>query len=271
MKGTRYMKIYEILDEENKINIGVLLYFEKKKEFIIELQSNIDEWMAPLLFTNLVKNQIYTVPRKMAYMWVKERIIPSGRQNISEILKNHKMEVYDEMKFLELSKGKCSQDSMYIRKIDELPEYVIERRKRNVVDLVVCDGWKILCFFENDIVKRVDMTELSYVDGISKIINNKKLYQSCKVGTGGYSITFDDAIDISSSILYEHGDILPVSRNDFICFARNNLLDTSECCELLECSRQNVSYMIRHEQLNPIKEDIKGNLYLKGEVVKNMW
>ena len=140
-----------------------------------------------------------------------------------------------------------------------------------MVDLVVCDGWKILCFFENDIVKRVDMTELSYVDGISKIINNKKLYQSCKVGTGGYSITFGDAIDISSSILYEHGDILPISRNDFICFARNNLLDTSECCELLECSRQNVSYMIRHEQLNPIKEDIKGNLYLKGEVVKNMW
>ena len=143
------MKIYEILDAANKLSIGVLLYYEKKKEFVIELQSKVDEWTAPLLFTNLVKNHIYTVPRKMAYMWVKERIIPSGRQNISDILKNHKMEAYDEMKFLELSKGKCSQDSMYIKKIDELPEFVIERRERNVADLVACDGWKILCFFEN--------------------------------------------------------------------------------------------------------------------------
>lgn len=91
------------------------------------------------------------------------------------------------------------------------------------------------------------------------------------MGTGGYSITFDDAIDIPSLLLYEKGDTLPLSRNNFICFARNNLLDTSECCDLLECPRQNVSYMVRQEQLQPVKEDINGNLYLKGEVVKNTW
>lgn len=67
------MKIYEILDAANKLSIGVLLYYEKKKEFVIELQSKVDEWT----------------------------------------------------------------------------EYVIERRERNVADLVACDGWKILCFFEN--------------------------------------------------------------------------------------------------------------------------
>ena len=52
------MKIYEILDAANKLSIGVLLYYEKKKEFVIELQSKVDEWTAPLLFTNLVKNPI---------------------------------------------------------------------------------------------------------------------------------------------------------------------------------------------------------------------
>lgn len=58
MKSMRYMKTYEILDAANKLSIGVLLYYEKKKEFVIELQSKVDEWTAPLLFTNLVKNPI---------------------------------------------------------------------------------------------------------------------------------------------------------------------------------------------------------------------
>ena len=48
------MKSYEILDEANYINIGVLLYYEKVKEFIIELNDSLDEWTAPLLFTSFV-------------------------------------------------------------------------------------------------------------------------------------------------------------------------------------------------------------------------
>ena len=56
------MKIYEIFDDENKISIGVLLYYEKQRSFIIELQDNLDEWSAPLLLTNFVKKGIYTIP-----------------------------------------------------------------------------------------------------------------------------------------------------------------------------------------------------------------
>jgi len=52
---------------------------------------------------DLLDTQIVLRPRDLSFLWVKERIIPSGRQNISAILKNHKMDAYDEMKFLELS------------------------------------------------------------------------------------------------------------------------------------------------------------------------
>lgn len=271
MKGMKFMKIYEILDCEEKRSIGVLLYYEQKKECIIELQENLDEWTAPLLFSSLVKKNIYTVPRDLSFLWVKERVIPSGRQNISAILKNHKLESYDEMKFLELSKGKCSQDSLYIKKIDTLPEYVISREKRNIVDCVACDEYVLLCFFMDDVVKKIDLNRLSNLDDVDKILKNNKLFQSCEVGAGGYFITFNDSIDIAAGVLYEMGVTIPLSRNDFMCFARNNLLDTSECCNILGCSRQNVSYMVKQEQLSAIKENVKGNLYLKGDVLRNMW
>ena len=54
MKGMRYLKIYEIIDSEYRRSVGVLLYYEKIKDFIIELKDDLDEWSAPLLFTNLV-------------------------------------------------------------------------------------------------------------------------------------------------------------------------------------------------------------------------
>ena len=80
------MKIYEIKDYEDGTGKGVLLYFEKAKEFLIELVEDMDEWTAPLLFSGLVKKGIFTVPRDLSRAWVEERIIPSGRQNINYIL-----------------------------------------------------------------------------------------------------------------------------------------------------------------------------------------
>ena len=87
-------------------------------------------------------------------MWVKERIIPSGRQNIGDILNNHKLKEYDEMKFLELSNGRCSQDSLYIKKAEKLPEYVIKRQKDNLKDCTVLADFHLLCFFNDDTTRK---------------------------------------------------------------------------------------------------------------------
>ena len=103
------MKIFAIIDEETTLLTGILLYYEKEGTCVIELPEYLDEWTAPLLFTSYVKKKIYTIPRDISFLWVKERVIPSGRQNINDILAHHNMQSYDEMKFLEISEGKCSQ------------------------------------------------------------------------------------------------------------------------------------------------------------------
>ena len=237
------MKIFEILDEENKISIGVLLYYEKEKTYIIELQDNLDEWNAPLLLASYARKNVYTIPRDISFLWVKERVIPSGRQNISDILARHKIKAYDEMKFLEISEGRCSQDSLYIKKIDCLPEFVEKRIRKNIVECVILDDRSLLCFFADGVIKKVDITKLMYVNGVDKILENDKLYQSGKVGTGGYFVTFDGSIDIPAMILYETGEYIPLKQTDFMAFVKKNILDTSDSGILLECSRQNISYL----------------------------
>ena len=118
------MKIFHIMDEESKSLVGVLFYEEKEKNCHIELPEYLDEWTAPLLFTGYIKQKIYSIPQNISLLWLEERVIPSGRQNLQNILEHHRMGGYDEMKFLEISEGRCSQDSLCIKETNEVPDFV---------------------------------------------------------------------------------------------------------------------------------------------------
>ena len=122
------MKIFHIMDEESKSLVGVLFYEEKEKNCHIELPEYLDEWTAPLLFTGYIKQKIYSISQDVSLLWVEERVSPSGRQNLQSILEHHQINGYDEMKFLEISEGRCSQDSLYIKESNEVPDFVKGRQ-----------------------------------------------------------------------------------------------------------------------------------------------
>ena len=275
------MKIFEIIDGDKDNSVGTLLYYEKERTCIVELQEYLDEWSAPFLFANYVKNKIYTIPRDVSALCVRGRVIPSGRQNISDILKVHHLKEYDEMKFLELSEGRCSQDEMYIRQLDKLPEFVVERQQKNLSECVILGADNILCFFRDGNTRKIDLKKILKKDsvvqpldrlaGLDKVLDHDSLYKSGKIGTGGYFVTFNDSIDIPADILYGSGEEIPLGLGDFKTFVRHNIIDTTESCDMLECSRQNISYMVNQGQMSAVKEAVRGNLYLKGEILSNRW
>lgn len=84
-------------------------------------------------------------------------------------------------------------------------------------------------------------------------------------------IELPEYIDLPAWLLYDEESNIPLNLNDFKVFKKNNVLDTTESCDLLECSRQNMSYMVRKQQLTPVKEEVRGNLYLKGDVLRTLW
>ena len=266
------MKAYEITDSERSEAVGVLLYFEKEKTFIAELKDTLDEWTAPLLFAGLVKKGIFTMPRDTTLAWVRERVIPPGRQNIDAILSHHRLKEYDEMKLLELSGGKCSQDAICIKELDVLPVYVERRMSKNLAEAVMCENGRILCIFRDNTVKLYDLNDRKDdTEDSEKILSNPSLYESGKVGTGGYFLTFNDSMDIPAELLYKYAEPLPLRMSDFIDFVRKNVPDTSATCRMLGCTRQNLTYMQEKGQLAPVKNDVKGNLFLKGDVIRNLW
>lgn len=269
------MKSYAIYDEELQRTsaIGYLFCYEKAESFIVELCEDLDEWDAPLLFQGLVKRGIYTIPRDISILWVRERVIPSGRQNIGSILKNHKLKEYSEMAFFQLSKGKCSQDGCYITEISEeqIPEKIRNRRMRNIRECFFTEDRQLVCMLWDNTVRKVDLTKISKKNNdIAKVLKYKEIYDSVMVGPGGYSVIFNETIEIGIADLMENGLVLSLSANDFYSIIRNNVVDTSRACEMLQCSRQNLSYLVKENKLTPIICGTKENWYTKGELARVM-
>lgn len=269
------MKSYAIYDADlNRTTpIGYMFYYEKAEEFVIELCENLDEWDVPLLFQGLVRKGCYTVSKENSLLWVKERVIPSGRQNIGMILKNHRLKKYSEMAFLAISKGRCSQDSCYLEEVPEekVEENILKRRKKNVQECFVTEDKQLLCMFKDNTVRKVDLTKLveQYKD-IVHVLKNEKILRSACVGVGGYSVSFNGSIEIPASELRKIGVLLPLTTNDFYDFIRMNVIDTTVSCERIQCSRQNLSYMVKEEKILPVIRGTKENLFLKGEIERIM-
>ena len=95
-------------------------------------------------------------------------------------------------------------------------------------------------------------------------------FKCFKYGAGGYSIIFNDSIEIQVSDLRIVGQQLPLTTGDFYNFVRRNVLDTTKTCGMLQCTRQNLSYLVNERKIQPILRGTKENLYLKGEVEKLM-
>lgn len=222
-----------------------------------------------MLFQKFVRENIYTIPRDVSAMWVKERIIPSGRQNIGAILKSAKMNEYNELILLGLSKGRCSQDGCYLEEIDygHIPEDIRQRSDRNVEECFCVANQMVVCMFRDQLVRKVSlpMLERQFAD-VACVLKNQALMNSVKVGIGGYSITFNDSIEIPVSALRDEHVSMPLSAEDFRSFVRCNIADTTKVCDLLQCSRQNVSYLAGTGRLVPILSGTKENLYTLGNI-----
>lgn len=264
------MKIFVINDKEalNR-EIGYLFCYEKSDDFIIELDGSLDEWSAPVLFSGLVRNGIYTVPKDISRSWVMERIIPSGRQNIGLILKNQKMTEYNEIKLLKASRGFSSQDSCYLKEIKEenLPDWVKERQKNNLEECFLSKDDSVICFSKDGSVRRVILNDYTTDNPkLSTILSNRRILRTVKPDAGGYGIIFNDSITIDKRSIINRANVLDATSDDFYAFVNTNIMNTAEVCQALGCTRQNLSYLVKSGSIKPFKSYEKDNLFMKGEI-----
>ncbi|MGN1142354.1 MAG: hypothetical protein ACI4TF_14240 [Oliverpabstia sp.] len=269
------MKIFAIIDEEQRNkDLAHLIYYEKDKRFYIELPDDADFWETPLLLASFVKQGKRTIDSYWSKVWVQQRIVPTDRQNLGQILKANGLQEYDEFKLLMLANGRCAQDSLYLEKRDtEIVTRLYKKRFERRVDMVIpLASNKLMVCFKNGVVKKCDLNLLVGDSRLfRRVLSCKEIFQKVTVQTGGYGVCWGEQVMISDTELYENGVDIPLKTDDLICFVRNQLVNSAEAAEILGCTRQYVNELTAKGKLKPLKSDAKTTLYLKSEVVQRLW
>ena len=269
------MRIFQVKSEEDKKTLAYLLYYEKEKAFYIELPDGADPWETPLILSSFAKKDITTVNSYWSKIWVQQRIIPSDRQNLGQILKENKLTEYDEFELLMLSGGRCAQDDLYLEEISEndISKEISQRFVKKIEDIVPLQNYSLLVFFRDGTIKKCNIKDFfSKNKALETFLSiNKDMFQYVKIQPGGYGICWEENMLISDSELYDSGTEIPLSLLDFKEFVVHRVVNSAEAAELLDCSRQNINDLIKRNKLHPIKTSEKNTLFLKSEIMKRNW
>jgi len=98
-----------------------------------------------------------------------------------------------------------------------------------VTKVAPLENLRLLIFFENDVSKIFDVTQLMDKHPEFELLRDPAVFQSVRVDPGGYGISWTEELDCSEGELWERGTEIPLTTADFAAFARH------------ECSIKNVS------------------------------
>lgn len=270
------MKIFAIRDESatKQIDLAYLLYYELEKRFYIELQEDADPWETPMILSSFVKKGETTVNSYWSKMWVQQRIVPTDRQNLGQVLKDNHLKEYDEFDLLMLAMGRCAQDDYYLVPIDEmqLPKQIQKRFSKRIEDIVPLEDYCLLVFFRDGTVKKCSLKEhFEKTKAFQILLKKEEFFFSVNLQPGGYGVEWDINLSINNSMLYKIGKKVPLSASDFRNFVVHRVVNVAEAAEILGCTRQNIEYLTKNGKLHPIKSSEKNTLYLKSEILKRNW
>ena len=265
------MKIYLVKDKEypKDFVICYLLYFENDKRFYVEWDDGIDLDILPMPFDALAKKGQKYIDSYWSKIWVQQRIVPSNRQNITQILLNNNMDSYDEFELLIVDKGRCCHDELYLEEVKELPETIKEKFNKhvNIVSLIGDDS--LIVIFNDGVIKKYYFNEIINEKDVHNIVNNNLLFY-LEEDTGGYGIRWLNNIKVSYDELYEKGTLLPLVKSELECFIKDQIINTKDATEILNCSRQNIDDLVKREKIKPIKEWKKNKIFFKSDLLKRV-
>ena len=270
------MKIFAIRDETDPAgqDLAYLLYYETAKQFYIELPEGADPWQTPMILSSFAQKGETGVNSYWSRLWVQQRIVPPDRQNIAQVLRDNGLKEYDEYALLMKAMGRCAQDDYYLVPLNEndLPAKIARRAGKRVEEVVCISDRELLLAFRDGAVRKCDLSEYcSSHRGYEILLNQPEYMTLVKVQVGGHGIYWDENLSIPDHALYRMGRKVPLTLEDLRQFAVTQVIDAAEAAEILNCSRQYVSELVKTGKLHPIKASEKSTLFLRSEVQKRNW
>lgn len=202
------MRVFSIRSDSNDNVAAYLFYYREAKQFFIELPDNADPWKTPMILSKFAERGETTIDHYWSGIWVKERIIPTDRQNLGQILRENGMNSYDEFALLTLANGRCAQDDYYITEIsqDELPPMITKRFRMKVSNIKILQYPNICITFKDGISGVCNVGRLMDNNSSFKALikTDEGAFNNAKIMTDGYGIQWDDNMTVTYDKLYKN-------------------------------------------------------------------
>lgn len=264
------MKIYEIIDKYKKLKIGYLFYYEKNNNCYIEICDDIDEWDLPPILDYFVRNGSRTVPEYWAMKWVENRIVPKDRQNLGSILKDAGLDVYDEMKLLIWSDGRCAQDDCYIRKIslNDLDQSIKKRREKMILTLSrdKNNSNEYMATFKDGSVGVINLKNINKYKAFERIQAYYDKINGIRLNQDGSGISLSESKCISYAELYDSIEKLPISVEMLDAYAVSRFISSAEITQKYMCTRQYVDDLVKRGRLIPVDITSTNTFFIRTDV-----
>lgn len=268
------MRIFAIKNDDDiteKRIYGYLFYYENEDKYHIEIPRNVEYWEAPMIIDHFVEDGSYCIGEHYSKKWVESRIIPPDRQCLGMILRDNKLDRYDEFRLLTLSTGRCAQDSFYITgiKYADLPDEIKERMKRGISDVsFIVEGraWFVMkdgTIFEVECVDRGNPK----LDMLNRALSYYNLLTDVIISPDGTGIIIGGNFEFTREEVLRYGKALNVSRDILRSIMSDKLVGSEEAAAILGCSRQNIDDLVKRGRLSPVKSGANGNIFLKCDVL----
>ncbi len=264
------MVVFRIHDKAQKGRLlGYLFYYERSKRFFTELLEDTDEWTCPFIFSGYIKKRIHSIDSIWSGKFVRQRIIPSDRQNLGSILKENELGEYDEFKLLLLSEGRCAQDDLYLVRSSEkeiIPE-IQNRLDQKVLDVMPLNKRMVIVFFKDQKSVVADIEEQFKDDRLyGNILRKEDVFRNVRVSPGGYGIEWGEERFIPADTLREIGKECIIAYEDITGFVKDRLVNSAEAADILNCSRQYIKQLSDKEKLSSVRAGANSKLFLKSEI-----
>lgn len=265
------MKRFALHDatREDQDALALLECYERERQYYFELPPDSDPWDLPFILHEFARRDVLTVDARWSLQWVQSRLVPPERQNLGEVLRANGLDAYDELRLLELTGGRCSQDDCYLVPLaqDHLPAWYQGRVSTRVLDVFPLERFRLLVSFRDGATALCDIAELlSRERSFARVVSDEDVFKRATAQVGGHGVRWGGSLLISCDSLRKYGRHIELSASDIADLASQATLDTAEVARLMGCSRQNVSDLVRRGKLVPLKVSSRGPLFLRSDV-----
>lgn len=265
------MKRYALHDatSEESGTLALLEYYERDHTFYFELPPHADPWELPFILHEFAQKGEPTIDAQWSMRWVQSRLVPTERQNLGEILRVNALDSYDERRLLDMTGGRCSQDDCYLVPIrdNQAPAWYEERLATRIADVYALGHSRLLVLFRDGDVILCNMADLLKDDlSYARVLKDETVFSHVQMQSGGHGVRWGTSLLVSCNMLRKGGSRIRLDAGDVASLASQAVLDTAEVAQLLGCSRQNVSDLVRRGKLMPLKTTSRGPLFLRSDI-----